>query len=495
MLGLSEAVATPPEAPIRSLSLVAVDSRNQPVSGLTADDFEVLDGGKPRKVAFVRHIERRLAPSAGLEPDEFSNRTGQAIPHATVILLDLMNQDFSTRGVAEHQLVKYLQTLEGADYVYLYLLTLDGRLYSVRGLPASEERPDDPSNAWTKTIAATMDKALRAVERVRPVDMDVAVRVQLTYGALETLGRATMSVPGRKNVVWITDGVPITLGPVRSDTGDIVDFTPWLKELSAVLERSEIAIYPVPQIMIGSSDAPPDAPGVPRRGVGTGELSLETLNQFANMTGGRPNGGKDIAAAITQAMNDARTSYQIGYYAEDEKPDGKFHKLKIACARKPVCNGVRIQAKTGYYAWPEDPDGMAMDAFRSAVTQPVDASEIGIRGSLTPGSDGNADRLKVRIDARDIALVHGSQEYTGHLSFLIAGYEGSGAAHPSSIRGVDLRYSDAEREKVLKDGIDYSLDLPARENMTTFRFIVLDTVSHSMGSLTLQLKPGSSNGR
>jgi len=112
----------------------------------------------------------------------------------------------------------------------------------------------------------------------------------------------------------------------------------------------------------------------------TGELSADTLNEFADMTGGRPNNGKDIGAAITQAMNDARTSYQLGYYSPFEAGDGKFHKLRVTCTRK----GVRIQAKTGYYAWPQDPEAEALQTIRLAVSQPSDAAEIGLRATISP---------------------------------------------------------------------------------------------------------------
>ncbi len=247
--------APQPEVPIRNLSLVALDSRGQPVIDLTADEITINDGGKPRKVAFIRHIERRLAPGANLAPNEYSNRAGHVIPHATVILLDLMNQSFSTRNIAANQLTKFLQSAENTDYVYVYFLTIEGKLYTVRGLPGIDGPPPPAATEdglpWTKTIKPVMDNAMRTVMHVRPVDMDVAVRVQLTYAALEALGSGMSAVPGRKNVVWITDGVPISLGPVRSDTGDVVDFTPWLRQLSLALDRSEIAIYPVPQILSG----------------------------------------------------------------------------------------------------------------------------------------------------------------------------------------------------------------------------------------------------
>jgi VWFA-related protein len=220
----------------------------------------------------------------------------------------MLNESFGTRGFARNQLESYLQSVENPDSLYLYILTLEGRLYAVHGLSDKEENTTQPASAWTRQIKPIMDRAMKAVTGVRPVDIDVAVRVPLTYGALNTLALQLARIPGRKNIVWITDGVPIELGPRRSDTGDFVDFTPQLRQLSDEFERSGVSIYPVREIMLGSTN------GVSGSTAGDDIGSMATLDEFAGMTGGRPNSGKDIAGAVKQAMADVRTSYQIAYY-------------------------------------------------------------------------------------------------------------------------------------------------------------------------------------
>jgi VWFA-related protein len=482
---LTLACAQAAEAPqsdntIVNLSVVALDNRGQPVNDLTAADFEVIDAGKPRKVAFLNHIDRRLSPGPALAANEFSNRRGSDIPHATVILLDLMNERFSTRSYSANQLVRYLPTVENPASLCLYFLTIDGKIFPVRPLPGAEEKagPDDAD--WTRQIKITMDTAMRAVLRTRPVDMDVAVRVQLTYRALEEMAARMAGVPGRKNIVWVTDGVPLILGRMRSDTLEPVDFTEQLRQLSAVLDRSGTAIYPVRQIMLGSKDAPPDFTGAGQSGGENGVLSTDTLNQFADMTGGRPDSGKDIGAAVTQAMNDARTSYRIGYYAPPETWDGKFHKLRVSCTRK----GVRIQARTGYYAWPEESNANAVQAIRAAMLQNFDATEIGIR-AVSSKTAGGVLRLNAVIDARDIALLHESDRYTAQLSIAVAGYDASGAPRSSPITPLNLSYTLQDRDKALAQGIDYAVDVPVDAGLASLRLIAFDEVSRAAGAVTI----------
>lgn len=476
------------------------------MNDLIADDFEVTDANKPQKIVFFRHKDSTQWQVPSPAPNQFSNRSSSSVSRATVILFDLMNEAFSTRGTAATQIVKCLQNLDSAHDVYFYLLTLDGRLFAVHGLPGGEEGAAEGA-PWNKTVRPLMDKALRDVLRMRPVDVDVAIRVQLTFAALDALGVQLSRVPGRKNVVWVTDGVPITLGPVRSDIGEAVDFTPELRKLSEGLVRSGIALYPVRQLLIGTPDDiggtsggagathPDELEGAaggthggarnqtgPTDTAGVGTQSLSTLNLLAQMTGGRPSSGKDTCAALKQARSDERVSYQIGYYTPESNWDGKYHKLKVTCKRKRV----RIQAKTGYFAWVDEPGSGSEQAIHSVLSTEFDAAEIGLLSTLTADpKDKHAADLTARIDARDIALAQEGDHYNGQLRLALAGYLADGRTEISKIIPLDLHFTVAERDKALSEGIRVSQSLPIAEQLRKVRLIVYDRGSNAIGSLTM----------
>ena len=473
-----------PDAPrMMDINVVAIDSHGQTVTDLTRDEIRVTDSGHPQTIAFFRLRDNKPTPAQPLAPNEFSNRAAANIPHATLILFDLLNESFSTRGSAASQLVRSLQSLETPDYVYLYLLTVDGRLYAVRGLPGPEGEAEPPGGAaWTSQIKQLVDKALSSVQVFRPVDIDVAVRVQLTYAALDRIAAELSRVPGHKNIVWITDGVPIALGPNRSDTGEVVDFTPLLRQMSEAMDRSGVAIYPVRQVMLGSPNT------VDHMGT-AGVNSLDTLDEFAELTGGRPDSGKDIGMALRQAMNDARTSYQIGYYPPVKNWDDKYHKLRVACTRK----GVHIQAKTGYYAWHDAPGAESEQALNSAVGTTFDAAEIGIRATLSPDpKDARTLRLDAHIDARDVVLVHAGDWYNGELRAAVVGYGPGEKPRPGPMIPIQLHYSAQERDKAMREGISFDWNLPPASDLSLIRLIVFDHGSHAIGSLTLRVPIASS---
>jgi len=462
-------------------TIVAVDDRGQPVTDLTSGEFQVTDAGKRREIAFFRHNDEKLRKTPVLGPNEFSNRGAAGNKPVTLVLFDLLNERFGTRGVAANQIVHDLGGVESADGLYLYLLTLEGRTFAVHGLTGPEgetrEGREGKDVPWTREIKPLLDGALRTVLRTRPVDIeaDVNFRVQVTLNALNSIALQLSMFPGRKNVVWVTDGVPIALGPRRSDTGDFVDFTPLLRQLSEVFDRSGAAIYPVQQIMLGSPDA---------LNGGTGVDSRATLDELAGLTGGRPNSGKDIGAAVRQAVTDLRSSYQLGYYAQPRNWDGKFHKLRITCTRK----GVRIQARSGYYALQEPAGARAQRAIEAAASTGFDAAEIGIRGSVTPDpQNGWQVRVTGRIDANDVVLAQDGDRYSGQLRVALIGYQPDGRIANSAMVPIDLHYSAAERDQAYKEGIAFAQDVSLEKDVNKLRLVVFDRGSNTVGSLTIPI--------
>ena len=471
------------------LNVVAVDKHGQPITDLTADDFQISDSGKPQKISFFRRNGETTgqgqdpAPSA----NQFSNRAADRPPNAIVILFDLMNLGFGARGMAANQLVRNLSSLQSANSLYLYLVTLDGRLFPVHAIPPGGERPERPdATPWTQQIKPLMDSALRATQNFRSPDIDVFIRTQLTFGVLEALGQQLSSIPGRKIVVWVTDGVPVALGQNRSDTGLPIDFTPLIRQFSEALDRYDIALYPVRQIMLGRSDnigATSGGYGA-TGGDGTGIQSLATLNLFADLTGGRRSTDKDIGSVVQQAGNDLHFYYQIGYYPPAKNWNDKFHKVRVTSKR----GGARIQAKTGYYAWKAG--SRARQAFVSTAAAPFDAEEIGLRATLAADTPpGNTELASVKIDAHDIALAHEGERYTGHLALVVVKYMSNGLIASSPVSDLDINYTGTERDQALHDGIGIAEKLAASQGDSRFRVIVFDRGSNAVGSLTLPASP------
>jgi hypothetical protein len=108
--------------------------------------------------------------------------------------------------------------------------------------------------------------------------------------------------PGRKGVVWITHGVPLH---GMSQNGTPVDYLPVLKKLAGTLGQAQIVLYPVEQTISAA--------------VSSSDTSVDTLQQFASITGGRvyPNG--NIEKACAGALNDSVASCLLAYQPPNAK--------------------------------------------------------------------------------------------------------------------------------------------------------------------------------
>jgi VWFA-related protein len=131
---LQQAQTPQPESNLIYLNVIAVDAHGDPVTDLTSGDFQIADEGKPQKISFFRHRDEKPEPASSLKPNQFSNRVRGGPTHATVILYDLLNETAGERGKALSELIRFLQPLDAANDLYLYLLTTDGLLYPVHGL-------------------------------------------------------------------------------------------------------------------------------------------------------------------------------------------------------------------------------------------------------------------------------------------------------------------------------------------------------------------------
>ncbi|HEX5227704.1 MAG TPA: VWA domain-containing protein [Bryobacteraceae bacterium] len=472
------------EPRLLDLNVVALDNHGRPVTDLTSDDFQISDAGKPQKISFFRQVREGSRVAQVSAGQGFTNRPPGATRNATVILFDLLNLGFTERGVAANYLVHDLGPLESADSLYLYLLSVNAKFFALHGVfPGETPATQTPDVPWTKDIKTSLDSGLRSVMSLRSPDIDVLARIQFTLSALVRLGEELSAIPGRKIVVWITDGIPIFLGQRRSDTGVAIDFTPQIRQLSEALERSNIAIYPVRQIMLGRADDIGSASGGfgATGGGGTGLQSLETLDLLADLTGGRRNAGKDIAAALEQARNDLRSYYQVGYYAPAGNWDDKFHKVRVTSTR----HGVHVQAKTGYYAWKTAAGSRTQSAFRAVAAAPVDAEEIGLRATVSQDLESDDALVHLRIDARDLALAREGDRYTDHLRIVPIAYQPDGLIASGPLTPLDIDYDVAARDRAMRDGIAVTEKVPINSGAARFRLIVFDRGSNAVGSVTI----------
>jgi VWFA-related protein len=460
------------------LNVSAIDGSGGRPGDLTQDDFQIFDNGKPQKVVQFKKNDTKAQPMKPLAPHEFSNKTAAAVPNATLILFDLLNDRLGLKGFAWNEIIKSLQSLEANDHLYLYLLSSDARFYPVHPLPDEDAAPakaDDGS--WTREIKPMLDDAMNKASRVRPIDMtDVNVRVRTTFSSLASISSRLAAIAGRKNLIWITRGIPISIGPRESYTGTFEDFSGIVQGFAASLERSEIAVYPVdlsPPGMEPVADASTERGTQPTPATGLG--SADTLQQFADITGGKAFLNQDVRGAISQATGDARMSYQLAYYPTPQAFDGKYHKIRVVCTRK----GIRVNSKNGYYASNDTAVSRTQQeaALDSAISSQFDASQIGLDVVMTPSKKFYSSvHFEIGIDPGTAVEPEGGKFL---ITLMDLHADGKNGVSPS----VALDYKPGNGP------IPFAQERTVDGTVSKVRIIVMDSKTNAIGSITIPITP------
>ena len=99
---------------LANLNVTAVDGSGQPVPDLRAEEFQILDNGKPQKIVWFHAISRKGLQAArtneGQKAGSYSNR-GIAVAPAIFILFDLFNADQAARGLSASEITHALERL------------------------------------------------------------------------------------------------------------------------------------------------------------------------------------------------------------------------------------------------------------------------------------------------------------------------------------------------------------------------------------------------
>lgn len=442
------------------LSVTALSGSGEPVLDLKPEEFQVSDQGKAQKIIFFRG-KPNAEPAA---PNEFSNRTGPT-PHSTVILFDLLNESQSDRLNVWHKLGRALQQLESGESLYFYLLTLEGNLAPIH--PIGGKTGDDKT--WIKNVEKDLDKAMKAANHARPAQMnDEELVVKKTYVALETLANQLAPLPGRRDIVWITNGVPNVWNPKNPCSGDWVDCALYVAHLSVTFEQDEVAVDPLSYT-----------------GSPNGNMTRD-LEQMAGLTGGWTYMGEEIDAVLKEVARDAASSYTIAYDTPLDSWDSKFHKIRVTTDRK----GVKVRAQQRYYALPDkrpEPERQHI-ALARAYQSAFDYPNIGLRAAIAPGAAaGKAVHLQIRVNPSDLTLHDEGGHFSDTLTFLVEDIGAAGPVGEPALSNTNISLTREQKDAAMKEGIPIAQDHPINDSIQKVRVIVLDQGSNATGSLTIPI--------
>ena len=443
------------------LNVAAFDEQGKPVGDLTANDFRIVDEGKPETIALFH--SGGFGPSTAANPGAFTNRPSPP-PHTTVILFDCLNHLRSEWLYAAKQVEQSIKQINDASSIYFYVLTPTGDINPVHPFPDSPGAA--PNKTWNQDIESLLTKEIKSL-KARPAGMADEVVTKKTYVVLETLGKQLANYPGRHDVIWVLGGMPYTWKENTKNPciGIWVGCGLYAEHLSVNLDLTGTVVN-----LLTYTDLDTDK-----------TVDMEAMGQ---LTGGNVSYSKEDIRSIMQRLDEAASNgYVIAYDPSAADWDNKFHLVKIACDRK----GVKLIAKTRYYALPDSRPAQdrEMGALRTAFASPSDISEIGLHATIAPSQAPNTLKVDLRIAVPDLLLQESGGQYDGHLTVMFSTRTATGPEGPPVGGNLDPHLTKEQHDSYLKDGFPISNEYPIGSATKFVRLIVADRATDLVGSLTI----------
>lgn len=397
----SQTAPQPPNSPVLRVTtrmvlvdVVAFDKKGRPVTDLEAADFTLREDGREQPISTFNFqnpsVAHALAQRDGgpLPPNMFRNVPKyQASGAMNVILIDALNSTLLNQAYVRTEMVHFLEKLPQGQPIAIYALgkklsllqdfttdltELKTVIHAFKGqkshlIANASGAPDPPvvSGVAAQMLASLAPQLLAQIQSFAEENLaqQTDMRVQWTLSALNSLARTLAGYPGRKNLIWISESIPMMIvsdtkkGSSRHDTSR--DFTDQFAVTANLLADAQIAVYPIDaRGLMGSPFYDPSnnvsgqgAVGAISRAEGAQAEELfsahSSMEDLAGKTGGKAYfNGNDIAGAVRTDIEDGGTYYSLGYYPTNKDWDGQFRKIQISSKRP----GVKLRYRVGYFA-------------------------------------------------------------------------------------------------------------------------------------------------
>ena len=461
------------------VDVVAVNEKNEPVTDLTADDFTVMEDGKTQKLSdFSFHHPVAAAPVRQPAPGVISNAPQfNSNSCLNVILLDAINTDFSDHAYAQDMLVKYLGSNPaiqptavygmGGKLTMLHDFTTDTK--ALRDVVAhyKGEGPTHIPDVYTAASPFQHRGSFQAGPQARSV----------TARSMLFLAHALAGYPGRKNLIWLSDGFPLSLFP-EVTAGDgvmaVEDYSPLAERIANELMNAQVALYPIDAAGVSINDR------FPAR---TAMLSM------SERTGGKTFYARnDIDMGIRTSLDDGATYYTLEYYPQNRNWDTKFRRIELKLGRP----NVKLRYREGYYALGliRGNTESVTDAFSRAMDRdaPTSTAIQFQAGVVMPSAQTQGKTLvNIGIDPHTLAFEKQADDLEhATVSCVVWAYPGKG--DPVRVEGqLNAALKPDVYQQVMRSYFPCQRSLALKSGHYTLRMGVLDETTNLIGTATTQI--------
>jgi len=528
-----------------NVDVYVTDKQGNPVTGLSKNDFQLLENGRPveitnfyavnsgKAVTPLTQIETEAtapAPGAPPSPAEIERvQTPEDQRLRLIVYIDNYNLRPFNRNRVMRELRAFIGQKLGKDD-QLMLATYDRELHirhgftsdpsliaagmldlekiSAQGVHADSDRRDALQKIQDSQSITEAESYAHSYAESTFNDLSFSI------DALKKMIDALAGMPGRKAVVYVSDGLQMIAGQdvfyaVQAKYGEqSTSMTSTLEynvahrldELTAQANANRITFYTIDAAGLrpyDSTSAENQGPGAGAPGVSQLVDSVRvsnlqsTLQTLAEKTGGVAILNTNVATPkLEKIARDFNTYYSLGY-TPPHFGDGRYYKIDVKVKSR---KDLQVRHREGYRD--KSTDALMSDGTLAALNFPFEQNPLGVSlefGEPRPRDDGfYLVPVLVRIPIGRLTLIPREQNQTedARVRLFIAALDSAGGTSDVQQAPVPISIPKKDLEAAQKKQYVYSVTLLMRPGEQRVSIGVRDDVGAQACFISRSLKVG-----
>jgi VWFA-related protein len=522
LVSISSAQQVPPSPPVIRINVnlvqvdaVVTDSKGNAVTNLKAEDFEVLQDGKPQVITNFEFVDVRNPAARGVPargPAPRGNAPGvpppparglrpQQIRRTIAIVVDDLGLSFDSIARVQSSLKKWVENeMQPGDLVAVIrtsagMGSLQQFTNDKRVLQASIERV----RYYVGRVGTSSFAPLAAAGPIDTTafDQELARRYSIgSMGAIQYVVQGLRDVPGRKSLILFSESMAL-----GSRNGRDQEAEDRMRRLGDAANRSSVVIYGVdPRGVVytgltaedsGNGRSPQQFAQVASDRTMDLIYSREGMQSLSEKTGGLfVADNNDISDTLRQAIDDGNGYYLLAYQPATTTfgPEARFHSITVRLKRPDL----RVRSRTGFFGTPDrgtPPPRTPVEQITRALSSPFSTANVRVRLTTLfshAEKEGASINALLFFDANDLTFNQDAEGFrTTTVDIAAVTFDADGQQIDGASKTWRFRLPPKAHEEVLRTGVVYSLRVPVKKpGAYQMRVAVRDTSSQLLGSAT-----------
>ncbi len=519
-----------------NVDVVVTDKKGVPVMGLTKDDFELLEDGRPMKVTNFYAVQNGAPQGDGVDTDPGARpgTLGRAqlspigVPEDQRLSLVVFIDHFNIHPLNRNRVTKEIrlfitQNVGPEDRVMLVTytrslkveqpFTSDGRMVSAalsrleRVAGHASQRDSERKDAMERIEESNDD--FTALAHARVYAESTLNDLTFTVRSLKEFVSQLAGLPGRKVVLHVSDGIPMVAGqdvfqyveskfPNSSAINETFsyDMSRSFKELVALANANRVTFYTMDAAGLRTYDSvSASQQGEAGRGVLVDSTRIaniqDTLHFLANGTGGKAIVNRNrVLPALKQVAEDFRNYYSLGFNPA-HAGTGRLYRLKVKVKRK----GVRVRYRESYRD--KSVETVMSEGTMASLDFKVESNEHNLELRFGQGVERDRGRhflmpIKVRIPLKEVTLLPVDGTLEGRLRIFVAAKDWEGATSQVQETAVPISIPADQLDPSQEQVYIYNMELLMRKGSHEVAIGLRDDLAAETSFLRRRVNVGSS---